>query len=65
VITPATWNTLLRYQPLAVKWTATKRSLKAAVARAGAQALPVPRSASLRAKRDELGGSPGMGSPGR
>jgi len=63
VINPATWNALLRYQPLSVKWSATKRSLKAVVARGGAQTLPVPRSASLRARRNELGGDPGQGSP--
>jgi len=67
VITPATWSLLLRYQPMAVKWTATKRSLRAVVASAGArpgtETLPVPASASLRAKRNELGSNVGQGSP--
>ena len=60
-IGPATWNALLRYQPLAIKWTLTKRRLSAVVARDGDQTLPVPRSASLPAKRNELGGTPGQG----
>ncbi len=62
-IGPATWNALLRYQPLAIKWTLTKRRLSAVVARDGDETLPVPHSASLSAKRNELGGTPGQGKP--
>jgi hypothetical protein len=62
VIGPATWNALLRYQPQSIRWTLKKHGLSAVVARAGATTLPVPRSASLAATRNELGGSPGRGS---
>jgi len=64
VIGPATWNALLRYRPLSISWTLKKRGLSATVARAGAQTLPVPRSAALAARRNELGRSVGQGSPG-
>ena len=63
VINPATWNALLRYQARSIKWTLAKRSLSAVVASAGVETLAVPRSASLAAKRDELGHPPGQGSP--
>ena len=73
VINPATWNSLLRFQPASIKWTIKKHGLTAIVARAGARAgyragtrdttLPVPLSASLPATRDELGGAPGQGRP--
>ena len=36
VINPATWNSLLRFQPASIKWTIKKHGLTAIVARAGA-----------------------------
>jgi hypothetical protein len=58
VIDTATWKALLRYAPATVTWTKTGAHT-AAAARAGV--LPVPKSASLPAKRYEIGRSPGRG----
>ena len=54
VIGPQTWIALLRYPPANVRWT-TRRAKEAAAARA-ALTMPVPKSARLPAKRDELAG---------
>jgi hypothetical protein len=59
-IGPATWQALLRFSPARVKWT--KRGATAASA-ATAGTTPVPRSASLPAKRDEIAGAGGAGRP--
>jgi hypothetical protein len=53
-----TWQALLRYRPVTVTWTS--RGAKAAsAARAGTS--PVPWSASLPAKRNEIAGAGGAG----
>jgi hypothetical protein len=60
LIGTATWTALLSYQPAAVTWTSGGARI-ALAARGGAQ--PVPKSARLRAKRNELHGAPGRGRP--
>ena len=65
-ITPATWTVLLRVKLPTIDWVRTKHGQTATVmaARAGAAGplvMPVPKSASLKARGDELGGEPGMG----
>jgi hypothetical protein len=58
VIGPQTWQALLRYAPAKVTWT----KAGARVARAaGRLTRPVPKSASLPAKRNEIPGSIGAG----
>jgi Putative peptidoglycan binding domain len=58
VIGPQTWQALLRYAPAKVTWTkAGARAVRAA----GILTRPVPKSASLPAKHDELHGSIGAG----
>jgi hypothetical protein len=72
-IGPATWQSLLRYRPVLVSWTSTGAHALAArdAARAGSAAtgrviaLPLPKSASLPAKRNEIAGAGGRGRPGR
>ncbi len=72
VIGPETWQALLRYRPAAVTWvhhgrrTVADDALRAQVSPAGGGAaltLPVPVSASRHARRDEIPGSLGSGSP--
>ncbi len=63
---PATWAALLRYAPVAVRWTHTGAVAASAAdarsARAGRTLrLAVPKSAHLRAKRDEIAGAGGRG----
>ncbi|MBV9915624.1 MAG: peptidoglycan-binding protein [Solirubrobacterales bacterium] len=60
LIGTATWRALLRYAPAPVRWTSG--GARVALARGGAQ--PVPKSATLPAKADELRGPSGAGSPG-
>jgi hypothetical protein len=50
-IDPSTWSALLRYQPAPPAWSRAARNSVAGPVRANG-----PRSASLRARRDELGG---------
>jgi Putative peptidoglycan binding domain len=57
-----TWHALLRYPPATVTWT-KGGATTASAARAGSTPLPV--SASLPAKRDEIPGSVGAGRPHR
>jgi hypothetical protein len=58
VIGPQTWAALLRYAPAKVTWTkAGARAVRAAGG--GGLTRPVPQSASLPAKHDELHGSIG------
>ncbi len=57
-IDTTTWKALLRYAPAKVTWTKSGAHT-AAAARAGL--MPVPKSASLPAKRYEIGRSPGRG----
>jgi Putative peptidoglycan binding domain len=73
IIGPETWAALLRYRIARVKWTVAKRHDKATVTsaaitaaqRAAPTALvePVPASASLPARRDEIAGAGGRGHP--
>jgi hypothetical protein len=59
LIDASTWRVLLRYAPAPVHWT---RDVTAAAASAGAGRLTlVPKSASLKAKANELHGHPGRG----
>ncbi len=58
VIGPRTWQALLRYTPAPVTWT--KGGAHAARS-AGARTMPVPTSARLPARRDEIPGSLGAG----
>lgn len=57
---PETWQALLRYAPVKVRWTSRGARL-ASVARSGSTTAVVPKSASLPAKRYEIGRSPGRG----
>ncbi|MHB8657838.1 MAG: peptidoglycan-binding domain-containing protein [Solirubrobacteraceae bacterium] len=61
VIDSNTWRALLRYRPAAVRWVIKRNRITATIA--GARVLPVPGSAHLRARRDELPGAPGRGRP--
>jgi len=64
VVGPATWAALLQYAPVAVTWTHTGAVAASAAdvhsARGGHSLhLAVPKSAHLRAKRDEIAGAGG------
>jgi hypothetical protein len=66
IVGPATWAALLRYAPAAVTWTHAGAVMASAAdvrsARAGRSLrLAVPKSAHLRAKRNEIAGSGGAG----
>ena len=61
VIGPETWQALLRYQPAKIRWGV--KSKRATVASAGGL-TPLPKSASLRAKRYEIPAGFGAGRPG-
>jgi peptidoglycan hydrolase-like protein with peptidoglycan-binding domain len=63
LLDPRTWQTLLRYRPVAVRWT-SKGAVAASAAHGHVLTLPLPKSASLPAKRDELAGAGGAGRPG-
>jgi hypothetical protein len=66
VIDDSTWQALLRYRPIAVRWTRKRGALRAVAARAnagGTYVLPTPATASLPAKRDEIPGAGGAGQP--
>ena len=63
VIGPQTWSGLLRYAPANVRWTTAGAKLAAAAR--FSLTMPVPRSARLHAKRDELAGPSGAGMPPR
>jgi hypothetical protein len=60
-IGPGTWQALLRYAPARVTWTS--RGARIASAASGGGLTPVPKSASLPAKRDEIAGAGGRGRP--
>jgi Putative peptidoglycan binding domain len=60
----ATWSALLRYSPLRVRWVHRGRRI-VAISRHGTQSLPVPKSATLPARRNEIPGSGGAGWPQR
>ena len=59
----ATWAALLRYAPARVLWT--KPGATIASASRSPLTMPVPASARLRAKRDEIAGAGGAGKPAR
>jgi hypothetical protein len=73
VIDAPTWAALLRYRPVAVKWVKHKKGGQSAVLasirsaasyhRGAPLTLGVPVSAHARARRDELAGAGGAGSP--
>jgi putative peptidoglycan binding protein len=73
IIGPATWAALLRYRIARVKWSVAKRHDQATVTSAAISAAqrdtatplvePVPASASLPAKRNEIAGAGGRGRP--
>ena len=58
-INPATWQALLRYQPVSVRWS--NRGARIASTASASGTTPVPKSASLPAKRDEIAGAGGAG----
>jgi hypothetical protein len=66
IVGPATWAELLRYAPAPVTWTRGGAVAASAADARGAHAgrslrLAVPKSARLRARRDEIAGSRGRG----
>jgi hypothetical protein len=67
VIDAPTWQALLAYKPVPVTWVEQQKQTIAVVSRAGARdrrmrlRLGVPRSARLRARRDEIPGDLGAG----
>ncbi len=60
-IDAATWQALLRYPPAAVRWTPKGAKTASATGAGPGAARPVPRSASLPAKRNEIAGAGGSG----
>jgi hypothetical protein len=59
-----TWQALLRYRPAAVTWTrGGAHAASAARSGGGGGAIPVPLSASLPARRNEIAGAGGAGRP--
>ncbi|HZQ38107.1 MAG TPA: peptidoglycan-binding domain-containing protein [Dehalococcoidia bacterium] len=63
LIGPSTWGALLRYSPAHVTWV-TRGSRQVATV-SGANVEPVPRSASLPAKRYEIPRNLGAGAPAK
>jgi hypothetical protein len=61
-IGPATWQALLRFAPVAVRWTAKGATLASAASGSGIL-TQVPKSAHLPAKRNEIAGAGGAGWP--
>jgi hypothetical protein len=66
IVGPATWAALVRYAPAQVTWTHTGAVAASAADVRGARGgrslrLAVPKSAHLRAKRDEIAGAGGAG----
>jgi hypothetical protein len=62
---PVTWNALLRYRTARVTWVKRNHHLQATVTRGGTRVVPVPRSASLPERRNEIAGAGGAGHPRR
>jgi hypothetical protein len=63
IIGPETWAALLRYRPASIKFT-VRGSIRAdAISASGTRSAPVPASAALPAKRDEIPRSLGAGRP--
>jgi Putative peptidoglycan binding domain len=63
LIGTATWQALLRYAPAAVRWTNSGARTASAASVAGG--TPLPKSAFLRAKRNEIARAGGAGRPTR
>jgi Putative peptidoglycan binding domain len=63
LIGQVTWSALLRYSPIRVRWVHQGRRTVASLSGGRQRTLPVPNSAKLRAKRDEIPGSGGAGWP--
>jgi len=63
ILGPATWAALLRYAPAPVTWTHTGAVMASAAAVTGHRPLlmQVPKSAHVRATRDEIAGAGGAG----
>jgi hypothetical protein len=53
-----TWTALLRYDPVAVRWVRSGRTVRAVVAGAGTLTAPTPKSASLPQKAREIPAKP-------
>lgn len=64
VLDTATWELLLRYAPVHVRWAANQTARTASTASLSGL-TPVPKSASLPAVRDEIAGAGGAGRPPR
>jgi Putative peptidoglycan binding domain len=62
LIDQSTWQALLRFAPASVHWTLRGKRTTATLA-GGPRNLPVPKSAKLPAKRNEIPGSGGAGRP--
>jgi hypothetical protein len=66
IIGPATWTALLRYRPVYIKWNVRGTMRPAAISDtggAGVRDAPVPSTATVPAKRDEIPGHAGAGRP--
>ena len=66
IVGPTTWAALLRYSPAAVSWTRSGATVASAASVRGARSgrtlvLAVPKSARLRATRDEIARAGGRG----
>jgi Putative peptidoglycan binding domain len=62
IVGPETWQALLRYPPAPIHWGAKASASRASIASVSGT-TPLPKSASLRAKRDEIPGNGGAGRP--
>ena len=65
VIGQLTWQALLRYAPAPVKWVHQGKRIVATAAAGSHLVEPVPKSASLPAKRNEIASAGGAGRPRR
>jgi peptidoglycan hydrolase-like protein with peptidoglycan-binding domain len=63
VIGDLTWQALLRFAPAPVKWVHRGKRIVATAASIGHLVEPVPKSASLPSKRNEIAGAGGAGRP--
>jgi peptidoglycan hydrolase-like protein with peptidoglycan-binding domain len=63
VIGELTWQALLRYAPAPVKWVHSGKRIVATAASGRHIVEPVPKSASLPAKHNEIAGAGGAGRP--
>jgi putative peptidoglycan binding protein len=63
VVGDLTWRALLRFAPAPVKWVHRGKRIVATAAAIGHLIEPVPKSASLPSKRNEIAGAGGAGRP--